>query len=90
MFINSLATPGSGTLKKRFRNRNLSGTTVLAKSGYLTGVCSLSGFVVAPDGRRLAFSIIVNHSSPSSAKAKSMQEQIVERIARSLTAFARS
>lgn len=89
MFINSLATPGSGTLKKRFRNRNLSGATVLAKSGYLTGVCSLSGFVVAPDGRRLAFSIIVNHSSPSSAKAKSMQEQIVEQIARSLTAFAR-
>ncbi|MCH2149167.1 MAG: D-alanyl-D-alanine carboxypeptidase/D-alanyl-D-alanine-endopeptidase [Phycisphaerales bacterium] len=89
MFIHSLATPGNGTLSKRFTNRKLSGATVLAKSGYLNGVCSLSGLVIAPDGRRLVFSIIVNHGSPSASHAKRMQERIVERLARSLTTLAR-
>ena len=87
-FIGSLPTPGEGTLSKRFRNRELSGTTVLAKSGFLNGVCSLSGYVFAPDGRRLVFSIIVNDPRTPAATSKVMQEKIVERLSRSLAALA--
>ena len=88
-FIASLPSPGEGTLSKRFRSRDLSGTTVMAKSGFLNGVCSLSGYVFAPDGRRLAFSIIVNDSRTPASTSKVMQEKIVERLASSLAALAR-
>ena len=88
-FIGSLPTPGEGTLSKRFRKSDLSGTTVMAKSGYLNGVCSLSGYVFAPDGRRLVFSIIVNDPRTPASTAKLMQEKIVERLSSSLSALAR-
>ena len=89
LFIRSLPTPGQGTLENRFGNRNLGGATVRAKSGYLDGVCSLSGFVMTADGRRLTFSIIVNDKDTPARKAKKMQEHIVEQLAHSLAFIAR-
>jgi len=89
LFIESLPTPGQGTLENRFGNRNLGGATVHAKSGYLNGVCSLSGYVTTPDGRRLTFSIIVNDRNTPARQAKKMQEHIVEQLAHSLASVAR-
>ena len=79
MFIESLPEPGEGTLRKRFttRGRNLEGISIRAKSGYLTRICTLSGYVMSDDGRRLCFSILVNTPTNRPRDAKSMQERIV-------------
>jgi D-alanyl-D-alanine carboxypeptidase/D-alanyl-D-alanine-endopeptidase (penicillin-binding protein 4) len=83
VFIESLAVGGeNGTLRKRFKSVDLHGSTVQAKSGYINGVVCLSGFVTSPDGRRRAFSILVNDVGASDVpKAKTMQEKIVSLIA---------
>ncbi len=61
VFTDSLATPGVGTLKKRFRDTQLI-TELHAKSGYLTGVSTLSGYLVEPNSqRRVIFSILINN-----------------------------
>lgn len=57
--LESLATPGNGTLRTRFNDIKLS-NAVYAKSGYLNGVRSLSGYVIAPDGRTVIFAMILN------------------------------
>jgi len=83
-FRESLAVGGeSGTLAKRFRDGDLAGCRVLAKSGYIRGVSCLSGLVEAPDGRTLAFSVLCNEVA-SVREAKRLQERIVERLAREL------
>lgn len=60
MFIDSLAEPGEGTLRRRFHDNKLA-SEVRAKSGRLNTVRCLSGYVTAPDGRRIAFSIMLNN-----------------------------
>jgi len=82
--IRSLATPGVGTLKSRFKGVSLVGGNVYAKSGYLSGVCSLSGYILFDNKRApLAFSIIVNNVKGTVKGAKKMQEQIVLELLRS-------
>jgi len=77
-YVNSLAIGGlDGTLKKRFRPSPMG--TVHGKSGYINGVCSLSGYLVYGDandtivaadredaGRRrvIAFSFLFNNIKP--------------------------
>lgn len=86
VFVDSLAVAGAGgTLRKRFRNVDLHGTVVQAKSGFINQVSTLSGYVTAPDGRRYAFSVLVNGIREGTAPAKRLQEQVVAAIARELT-----
>ena len=75
--LDSLATPGNGTLDNRFKNVDLQGATVHAKSGYLRGVCSLSGYILHEDHAPLVFSIIVNDINGGVKGAKQMQEAII-------------
>jgi len=75
--LDSLATPGKGTLDNRFQNVDLKGASVHAKSGYLRGVCVLSGYVLHEEHSPLVFSIIVNEIDGSVKGAKQMQEAIV-------------
>ena len=84
ILINSLAVPGKGTLKRRFHGAELHGAAVRAKSGYISGVSCLSGYVTMADGRRRSFSIMVNGFSGSALPAKQLQEQIVAAIAADL------
>ncbi len=88
MFMDSLAVGGSsGTLRKRFRDVELSGATVQAKSGFINHVSCLTGFVVMPDGRRRAFSVLVNDMQNADVrKAKKLQEEIAAVVARDLAA----
>jgi D-alanyl-D-alanine carboxypeptidase/D-alanyl-D-alanine-endopeptidase (penicillin-binding protein 4) len=89
IFIASLARAGeTGTLSNRFTNVDLHGTTVQAKSGYINYVSCLSGYITAPDGRRRAFSILVNglHEPGSVGRAKRLQERILSAVAWDLTA----
>jgi D-alanyl-D-alanine carboxypeptidase/D-alanyl-D-alanine-endopeptidase (penicillin-binding protein 4) len=79
----SFARPGrEGTLKKRFQSTNLFGAEVLGKSGYIEGVCCLSGIVEGEGGVRVSYSILCNNAEPQSAKQR--QEEIVARIARGI------
>lgn len=85
-FIESLATGAeTGTLRKRYQSTDLNGAVVQAKTGFINGVSCLSGFVTAADGRRRAFSILVNgFPAGGVTDAKKLQDQIVSAIARDL------
>ena len=80
-FQASLATPGTGTLKRRFVDTNLK-STLYAKSGYLNGVYALSGVLHHPNGRRAAFSIILNSIKPGAGTraAKPFIKEVVLEI----------
>ncbi len=89
IFLESLAEPGGrGTLRNRFRNRDLAGAQVQAKSGYIREVSCLSGFITMPDGRRRAFSVMLNDLSTAThvRRARQLQEEIVTLIARDMAA----
>ncbi len=79
-FLLSLATPGRGTFTRRFRDADLQ-NHVAGKSGVLTGVRSLSGIVIAPNGREIVFSVLVNDvPSGKGPNTTRMAERIVEQI----------
>ncbi|RMH27856.1 MAG: D-alanyl-D-alanine carboxypeptidase/D-alanyl-D-alanine-endopeptidase [Planctomycetota bacterium] len=83
-FIESLPIAGDeGTLASRFRGMDLAGV-VRAKSGYISRVSCLSGYVLDADtGRAVVFSVLVNdipqHRVPIS-RVKALQESIVQVI----------
>ena len=81
-FVESLAAPGEGTLSKRFRGKDRISGEVAAKSGFINGVQCLSGYVTQPDGRRAAFSILVNDTGKIAAggSAKEFHEKVVRQI----------
>lgn len=82
IFVESLARGGEeGTLKSRFTELRGSSTRVDAKTGYMTGISCLSGFVSAEDGRRWSFSVFCNGFRGTSRPAKELQEAIVMAIA---------
>jgi D-alanyl-D-alanine carboxypeptidase/D-alanyl-D-alanine-endopeptidase (penicillin-binding protein 4) len=67
----------SGTLKNRFRNTPAEGI-VQAKTGTMTGVVSLSGYVNTPNYQPLVFSIIVNQTEqPATVVRQGMDEVVV-------------
>jgi D-alanyl-D-alanine carboxypeptidase/D-alanyl-D-alanine-endopeptidase (penicillin-binding protein 4) len=79
-YRDSLAVAGEdGTLKTRFReSRELRGT-LFGKSGYISGVSCLSGYIVK-DGASWCFSILVNGFPEGSRSVRELQEEICERI----------
>lgn len=77
MFLSSLAVGGAdGTLGKRFNNE-LKGR-VYAKTGYIAGVRSLSGYVHSRNGNWYAFAILMN--GPLSGEARQIADRIVAAI----------
>jgi len=86
-YFTSFARPRQpGTLQRRFASVDLRGAEVFAKSGFINGVCCLSGTVIGNDGRALAFSVLCNNVGDGRiGDAKSLHERIVAAIARELT-----
>ncbi|TVQ30682.1 MAG: D-alanyl-D-alanine carboxypeptidase/D-alanyl-D-alanine-endopeptidase [Phycisphaeraceae bacterium] len=76
----SLPIPAeSGTLRRRFGDTELR-HTLRAKTGYLSGVTSLSGYLWDENsGRRIVFSILVNEvpSTMPMRRVRDFQEQVV-------------
>ncbi len=66
----------SGTLKNRI---NITPNRVIlqAKTGTLSGVSALSGYIEVPNYEPLVFSIIINQSDLSAAKMRSATDEIV-------------
>lgn len=84
-FINSLATPGEGTLQSRFSGVRLS-NQVRAKSGAINNVRCLSGYVIHPTtGRKVAFSVLVNDIEGESRPAMKLAEDVVQVVDRWLS-----
>ncbi len=81
MFLSSLPVAGQdGTLEKRFEGSDLRGR-VFAKTGYISQVSALSGYLKAKDDQWYAFSILMNNvPGDSNWKMKSLQEGIVKAI----------
>lgn len=83
-FLNSLAVGGrSGTVHKRFRDVDPAVATVRCKTGYIDGVCSLSGVVDCTNGHRPVFSVICNgFEGDGVGRAKQLQEAVVKAVLR--------
>lgn len=71
-------TGRDGTLAGRLKGTAAEGR-VRAKTGYIRGVRSLSGYVRTQSGRRLAFSILVNQAETAGA-GTSLQNDICLRL----------
>ncbi len=77
IYQNSLALAGkNGTLKRRFEDTNVSGN-LWGKTGTLTGVGTLAGYLNVPNYETLVFSIIVNNSELSSKEIRQAIDEIV-------------
>jgi D-alanyl-D-alanine carboxypeptidase/D-alanyl-D-alanine-endopeptidase (penicillin-binding protein 4) len=79
-FVAELPVAGQdGTLDLRMRGTALAGN-VQAKTGTLSNVRALSGYVARADGEKLVFSIIVNHYTAPSAEIDAIVEKALERL----------
>ena len=78
MLYNSLPIAGvDGTLKNRMKS-GFAFNNVRAKTGTLSGVSSLSGYLTTKNNHEIAFSILVQNFKGSSKAARIFQEKICE------------
>jgi D-alanyl-D-alanine carboxypeptidase/D-alanyl-D-alanine-endopeptidase (penicillin-binding protein 4) len=81
VYRQSLAVIGvSGTLRYRLQGTELEGR-LSGKTGGLTGISSLSGYLTPVDGDPLVISIIVNHSTQSGSDRRRAIDDIVLQLA---------
>ncbi len=71
----------SGTLINRLRNTS-NGVIIRAKSGTISGVFALSGYIENPNYETLVFSIIINQSNLSSAMLRQPIDDIIVLLSR--------
>ena len=81
VFRNALASPGEEESTLRSRLLSLE-SRVFAKTGTITHVNSLSGYVFTDSGKELIFSILTNGSGLSSGVVRAAIDRIVEVVAR--------
>ncbi len=82
VWMDSMAVGGvDGTLRNRLLHPAVRGR-VRAKTGSLTGVAALSGYVTNRLGQGTVFSIVVNHwTRESAAECRAEIDQLVEQVA---------
>ena len=77
VYFNSLPIAGkTGTLKYRLRNTPAEGI-VIAKTGTMSGVVSLAGYVNAPNYEPVVFSIMVNQTEQPIKTVRQAMDRIV-------------
>ena len=81
VFRGALASPGEDPSTLRTRLPGLE-SRVFAKTGTLTHVTSLSGYVFTASGKELIFSILTNGSGLSSGEVRAGIDRIIEATAR--------
>ncbi len=70
-----------GTLARRLMGEEYKGI-IRAKTGTLTGVSSLAGFVSGPDNKTYCFAIMFNNYTAKANQVRAIQDSIVARLAR--------
>jgi D-alanyl-D-alanine carboxypeptidase/D-alanyl-D-alanine-endopeptidase (penicillin-binding protein 4) len=79
LFVDSLSDAGSdGSLEKRMKHIN---GRVYAKTGYIRGVRTLSGYVVTPRGDWLAFSVLFNGFKGAAAPLNAIHDEFCRLLA---------
>lgn len=79
-YKNSLSTAGNdGSLKYRFINSPLQGR-VHGKTGYVSGVRSLSGYLDTKSGQTLAFSVVTNNYTNNTSYIDFVHDQIIRQL----------
>lgn len=74
---NALSVAGNdGTLRRRMKGTPAEGN-VRGKTGSMSGVSTLAGYLTAPDGHLIAFAIL-NQNARRSAQARKFQDRICE------------
>jgi len=82
LFHDTLAAPrNAGTLQKRFAALD-DGAELRAKTGTLTNVSALSGYLNTADGERIVFSILSNGNRGGVATAHAVEEETVGLLSR--------
>ncbi len=78
LFLDTLARPSAGTLSKhhRFAAPSYKGR-IFAKTGYITGANSLSGFFRASSGKWFAFSVLTNSPPASNSTIDSIVKKLM-------------
>ncbi len=87
VFIASMADAGSGKIAERFKGRKLA-NTVHAKTGFISGVQSLSGYVTNESSkRRIVYCVILNNTGKASpgSRVKEFHEDVVQIVDRYLS-----
>ncbi len=81
-FYRSMPVGGlTGTLRGRYGSGMARGN-VAAKTGFISGARTLSGYVRAANGHLLAFSLMCNHYSVPTSRVNRAQDDVVELLAR--------
>ncbi len=81
LYMDSLPIAGvDGTLRSRMKGTAAAGNCK-AKTGYISRVRTLSGYVTTKAGEPLAFSIMMNHHLCSSTEVNAVQDKIVTALA---------
>ncbi len=81
MYLDSLPIAGvDGTLRRRMKG-TAAERNVRAKTGYVSRVSTISGFVTTKAGEPLVFSIMMNNHLCRNAEAKAIQDRILEALA---------
>jgi D-alanyl-D-alanine carboxypeptidase/D-alanyl-D-alanine-endopeptidase (penicillin-binding protein 4) len=76
-FIKALPTAGEGTLKERmlyFKNN------IKAKTGTLSDVSAIAGYITSVSGKTYAFDIMINDPRSKTSDKKSLEEYILRDI----------
>ncbi len=80
-FMGSLPLGGrTGTLRRRFTSGDAR-NNVRAKTGYISRVRTLSGYVATANGRQLVFSLMCNGYTVSKSRVNRAQDEVVELLA---------
>lgn len=81
-YFNSLSVAGTdGTFENRFRKSPIRGH-IQGKSGYISGVRSISGYMETMRQNTIIFSIITNHFADKTRKIDRIQEKILSLLYR--------
>jgi D-alanyl-D-alanine carboxypeptidase/D-alanyl-D-alanine-endopeptidase (penicillin-binding protein 4) len=70
-------TGGEGTLSSLYKTDS---TFIYAKTGTLSGVVALSGFLYTQKGKLLIFSVLVNNHQGSAAPVRKAIEGFIQRV----------
>lgn len=81
-FLEGLPLGGrDGTIEYRFRGNAPAGRNVRAKTGTLSNVSALSGYVTTASGTSLAFTLLCTHHTTRSSNVRRAQDEIVNALA---------